>query len=102
MGAGLVGHHPTRWGSKAEYGADACEFAPLGPGRYFIEPVGLEASPGQPLRAEINLDANRVGWVRFAKTAAPVAPMSRRRRSNRPSAARLPAALRAAWDARSS
>jgi hypothetical protein len=64
-----------RAGSKPEYGADACEFAPLGPGRYFIEPVGLEASPGQPLRAEINLSANRVGWVRFAKTAAPVLPV---------------------------
>jgi hypothetical protein len=64
-----------RVGSKPEYGADACEFAPLGSGRYFVEPEGLEAGPGQPLRAEINLGSNRVGWVRFTKTAEPVAPV---------------------------
>ena len=64
-----------RVGSKPEYGADACEFAPLGPGRYYVEPAGLEAGLGQPLRAEMNLDSNRVGWVRFAKTAEPITPV---------------------------
>ena len=89
-----------RVGSKPEYGADACEFAPLGPGRYYVEPAGLEAGLGQPLRAEINLDSNRVGWVRFAKTAEPITPVERR--SSRPSAASSPAGLRAAPDAPSS
>ncbi len=55
-----------RTGSKAEYGPDACEFAPLGSGRYTVEPFGL----GESLSIELDLPANRVVWVRYHKVAA--------------------------------
>ena len=48
-------------GSKAEYGPDACEFAPLGPGSYHVEPAGLDA------RAEVKVPPNRVMWIRFER-----------------------------------
>ncbi len=54
-------------GSKPEYGADACEFAPLGPGTYFVELGGVT---GETVRAEVNLPPNRVMWVRFEGDAA--------------------------------
>jgi hypothetical protein len=50
-------------GSKAEYGADACEFAPLSPGKYEIEPAGLG------VRAQVQLAQNRLVWVTFAAGA---------------------------------
>ena len=53
-------------GSKPEYGPDACEFAPLGPGVYFVElEVPAEEGQAQTVRAEVNLPPNRVVWVRF-------------------------------------
>ena len=63
-----------RAGSKPEYGPDACEFAPLGPGVYWVEPAGLAAAGEPPLRAEVRLAANRVAWVRFEPPAAAVQP----------------------------
>jgi hypothetical protein len=79
--AGLPGRAVSLWtwgwggvtqlsGSKPEYGPDACEFAPLGPGVYFVE-LEEPASAGDPpqtVRAEVNLAANRVAWVRFERT----------------------------------
>jgi hypothetical protein len=54
-----------RGGSKAEYGPDACEFAPLGAGTYLLEAAGI------PLRAEVQVAANRVTWVRFEAPPVP-------------------------------
>lgn len=56
-----------RTGSKPEYGPDVCEFAPLGPGTYTVEPLGLA------VRADVCLEANRVAWVRF-HPPAPLPP----------------------------
>ncbi len=50
-------------GSKAEYGPDACEFAPLGPGSYLVEVEELD------VRAEIHLTAGRLNWVCFEPRA---------------------------------
>jgi hypothetical protein len=47
-----------RIGDKPEYG-DACEFAPLGKGLYFVQPEGLEQ------RAEVHVPGNRIMWVTF-------------------------------------
>jgi hypothetical protein len=66
-----------RTGSKAEYGPDACEFAPLGSGKYLVEPIGLDTSPGQSLRIEVNLESNRIAWVRYRRSAGPVQPAAR-------------------------
>ena len=46
-------------GSKPEYGPDVCEFAPLGPGLYFLKPAGAD------VQAEVRLESNQVAWVRF-------------------------------------
>ncbi len=46
-------------GTKPEYGPDVCEFAPLQPGTYFVEPEGLG------VRATVPVDENQVVWVRF-------------------------------------
>ncbi|GAB4531918.1 MAG: hypothetical protein Kow0063_11850 [Anaerolineae bacterium] len=46
-------------GSKPEYGPDALEFAPLGPGRYVITPQGLGVS------ATINLSPGQIAQVLF-------------------------------------
>ena len=66
-------------GSKPEYGPDACEFAPLGPGVYFVEleEPAVAGGPPQTVRAEVNLAANRVAWVRFEgpEAAQPSAPL---------------------------
>ncbi len=64
-------------GSKPEYGPDACEFAPLGPGLYFVEleEPAAEGVAAQTVRAEVNLAANRVAWVRF-EPAVRTAPES--------------------------
>jgi hypothetical protein len=67
-----------RTGTKPEYGADVCEFAPLSAGRYQVEPAGLSAPDSQPVRAEIDLGADRVSWVRFARTTEPTASIERR------------------------
>ncbi len=67
-----------RTGSKPEYGPDACEFAPLGAGRYTVEPSGLDASAGASLRIDFDLLPNRIVWVRYHKAAQPVgAPPAR-------------------------
>ncbi len=55
--AGMV----QRTGSKAEYGPDACEFAPLGAGRYNVQPEGMDAV------AEVVVDGRRVHWVTFSE-----------------------------------
>lgn len=64
-------------GSKPEYGPDACEFAPLGPGTYFVELEETDAA-GIPrtVRAEVQLQPNRVVWVRFEheQPSVPVEP----------------------------
>ncbi len=76
-----------RTGSKTEYGPDVCEFAPLGPGRYFIEALGLEAVSVPRLIAsrdlpascvEFDLEPNRLVWVRYRKVAPPPPPPPRR------------------------
>ncbi len=46
-------------GSKAEYGNDVCEFAPLGSGYYFLRPEGLGVT------ASVLVDGQRVLWVVF-------------------------------------
>lgn len=53
-----------RTGSKSEYGADACEFAPLGAGRYQLQPEGIDVI------AEVAIDGRRVVWVTFSENAA--------------------------------
>ncbi len=62
-----------RTGSKPEYGPDACEFAPLGPGRYYIEPVGLATDAAPDLRAELVVEPQRVLWVRYRRIEPPPA-----------------------------
>lgn len=58
-------------GSKPEYGADACEFAPLGAGVYFVELEETDAAGvTQTVRAEVKLEPNRVAWVRFERAGA--------------------------------
>ncbi len=54
-------------GSKAEYGPDACEFAPLGAGVYSLEAADLG------ITAEVRVEPNRVVWVRF-EPPAPAGP----------------------------
>ncbi len=64
-------------GSKPEYGADACEFAPLGAGAYFVELEEKDAAGlAHTVRAEVQLEPNRVVWVRFedAGQTQPPAP----------------------------
>jgi hypothetical protein len=76
-----------RTGSKAEYGPDACEFAPLGPGRYSVQPQDLAGAEG--LVADVALDGRRVAWVTFSESVSqpPAEPPERRpsRRLSRPS-----------------
>jgi len=48
-------------GSKAEYGDDVCEFAPLGSGHYFLRPEGLD------ITASIMVNGQRILWVVFQK-----------------------------------
>ena len=57
-----------RTGTKPEYGPYVCEFAPLGAGRYYVEPEGLG------VRAEITLDGQSVVWVRFRPQAPEETP----------------------------
>lgn len=64
-------------GSKPEYGPGVCEFAPLGPGKYYIELEEARGADGAPrvVREQITLPPNRVMWVRFTRsTPAPVEP----------------------------
>ena len=51
-----------RTGSKREYGADACEFAPLGAGSYTVQPEGIDA------RAAVKVDGSRVTWVTYTES----------------------------------
>ena len=70
-----------RTGSKAEYGPDVCEFAPLGSGRYSVEALGLEAAGARAavihraitkgVRVDFDLDPGRLVWVRFRKVVPP-------------------------------
>ncbi len=59
-------------GSKREYGPYACEFAPLGPGLYYVQAQGID------LRAEVPVDGRHVVWVVFEeegeKPEAPLTP----------------------------
>ncbi len=57
-------------GQKAEYGPDVCEFAPLGAGRYFLEPEGLDT------QAEVQVDGSRILWVTFTQTVSQSARQS--------------------------
>lgn len=53
-------------GSKPKYGPDACEFAPLGPGTYFVELEETDAAGAtHTVRTEIHLESNRIVWVSF-------------------------------------
>ncbi len=63
-------------GSKQEYGSDVCEFAPLGPGKYYIELEETRGTDGVPhiVREQITLPANRVIWVRFRSETSPSHP----------------------------
>ncbi len=62
-------------GSKPEYGPDACEFAPLGPGTYFVELEETDAAGiSHTVRAEVELQPNRVMWVRFEREQEPQQP----------------------------
>lgn len=51
-------------GSKTEYGPYALEFAPLGAGRYTIQPDEID------IQAEVDLDANQVVFVTFQPLGA--------------------------------
>jgi hypothetical protein len=55
-------------GSKPEYGPDALEFAPLGPGRYVITPQGLGVS------VTVDLPPGQVAQVLF-EPAGPGTPL---------------------------
>ena len=57
-----------RTGTKPEYGPYVCEFAPLGAGRYYVEPEGLG------IQATVAVDGWRVMWVRFRPTGEGGAP----------------------------
>ena len=54
-------------GSQPDYGPDVCEFAPLGPGVYFLELEDADPVTGEmrTVRAEVKLEPNRVLWVTF-------------------------------------
>ncbi len=52
-------------GSKPEYGADALEFAPLGPGTYVVEPQGLGA------QVTVGLSPGVVAEILFERSAPP-------------------------------
>ena len=54
-----------RTGSKTEFGADACEFAPLGVGRYLLR---LDRTD---VVAEVLADGRRVHWVTFTERDGP-------------------------------
>ena len=51
-----------RTGSKQEYGADACEFAPLGAGIYTVQPEEID------VQASVKVDGSRVTWVTYTET----------------------------------
>jgi hypothetical protein len=57
-----------RIGSKPEYGSDACEFAPLGAGTYYLQAADIEP------RAELRVEPNRVVWARLHTVSLPVVP----------------------------
>jgi len=49
-----------RIGEKVEYGPDVCEFAPLGKGKYYLQPEGAD------FRVEIEMPGARAIWVTFS------------------------------------
>ncbi len=55
-------------GSKPEYGPTALEFAPLGPGRYNIEPQGLNTT------ADVELGRGEIVLVRFEPSVEAISP----------------------------
>jgi hypothetical protein len=52
-------------GSKPEYGPDALEFAPLGPGPYVVEPQGLG------VQVRVNLEPGTLAEILFERSAPP-------------------------------
>jgi hypothetical protein len=65
--AAAGGWSAVNWvGSKPEYGSDALEFAPLGPGQYVIEPQGLGVS------VTVDLPPGTVAEVLFEPAALPI------------------------------
>ena len=60
-----------RTGSKMEYGPDACEFAPLGAGRYFLQPVDGLIERLSASQASLNVDGSRVIWITYSPSKAP-------------------------------
>ncbi|NOX60523.1 MAG: carboxypeptidase regulatory-like domain-containing protein [Chloroflexi bacterium] len=52
-----------RTGDKPEFGEFALEFAPLGAGRYIVRPEGLG------VEAEVDVEVDKVVWVRFTPAA---------------------------------
>ena len=58
-----------RIGEKPEYGADVCEFAPLGKGKYYLQPEG------EDIQVEVEMPGARQIWVAFsADGQTPPAP----------------------------
>ncbi|HEY53383.1 MAG TPA: carboxypeptidase regulatory-like domain-containing protein, partial [Caldilineae bacterium] len=51
--------YARRTGSKREYGPYALEFAPLGSGRYIIQPQDF------PFSVDVDLDVGRIVWVKL-------------------------------------
>ncbi len=70
-----------RTGSKPEFGADVCEFAPLGASTYKVQPDGIKAV------AEVPVDGSRVVWLTFVESATPPVPAAARERHQRGGAA---------------
>jgi hypothetical protein len=59
--------HTVNWvGSKPEYGPDALEFAPLGPGSYTVEPQGLG------IQVRVDLKPGELAEILFEPGAPPV------------------------------
>ncbi len=57
-----------RTGSKQEYGEFALEFSPLGPGRYVVEPEGMD------VKAEVELTGREVLMVTFRRSGVASGP----------------------------
>lgn len=57
-----------RTGTKPEYGSDVCEFAPLGGGRYYLQPEEID------VQATVEVDPRRIIWVTFSPAREEVPP----------------------------
>ncbi len=64
--SGMVRHI----GDKPEYGPFVCEFAPLGEGKYYLQPAGMAH------HVQVEMSGSREIWVTFASTGddAPATP----------------------------